>query len=90
MSSSSYILPALDQEFLLGDTTRGIRFMLEYMKAEEHLRDWGIRTTVVAFGSARVKEDDEGKRDRDRMVNWLVAYYNQVETLKKPENPNES
>ncbi len=62
MASQSYVLPALDQEFLLSDSTRGIRFMLEYMKAEEHLRDWGIRTTIVAFGSARVKEDDEGKR----------------------------
>lgn len=61
MASQSYVLPALDQEFLLSDSTRGIRFMLEYMKAEEHLRDWGIRTTIVAFGSARVKEDDEGK-----------------------------
>jgi hypothetical protein len=62
MNSSTYTLPALDQEFLLGDSTRGIRFMLEYMKAEEHLRDWGVRTTIVAFGSARVREDDEGRR----------------------------
>ncbi len=62
MASQSYVLPALDQEFLLGDSTRGIRFMLEYMKAEEHLRDWGIRSTIVAFGSARVKEKDEGSR----------------------------
>ena len=62
MRSSTYTLPALDQEFLLGDSTRGIRFMLEYMKAEEHLRNWGVRTTIVAFGSARVKEDDAGRR----------------------------
>jgi uncharacterized protein (TIGR00730 family) len=62
MNSSTYTLPALDQEFLLGDSTRGIRFMLEYMKAEEHLREWGVRTTIVAFGSARVREDDEGRR----------------------------
>ena len=62
MASQSFTLPTLDQEFLLGDSTRGIRFMLEYMKAEEHLREWGVRTTIVAFGSARVKEDDEGKR----------------------------
>jgi len=62
MASQSFTLPTLDQEFLLGDSTRGIRFMLEYLKAEEHLRAWGIRSTIVAFGSARVKEDDEGKR----------------------------
>ena len=66
MRSSTYTLPALDQEFLLGDSTRGIRFMLEYMKAEEHLRNWGVRTTIVAFGSARVKEDDAGRRGLDQ------------------------
>jgi uncharacterized protein (TIGR00730 family) len=62
LASPSYTLPALDQDFLMGDSARGIRFMLEYMKAEEHLRDWGVRTTIVTFGSARVRETDEGKR----------------------------
>ena len=33
---------------------RGLRFQLEYAKAEELLRAWGIRSTVVVFGSARV------------------------------------
>jgi uncharacterized protein (TIGR00730 family) len=49
----SYKLPALDTEFLLGDSMRGVRFMLEYAKAEEHLRAAGIRSTIVVFGSAR-------------------------------------
>lgn len=55
-TSSAYILPALDQEFLLGDSTRGVRFLLEYEKAEERLRAWGVRSTIVVFGSARVLE----------------------------------
>ena len=50
--------PALDQDFLLGDTTRGVRFQLEYQKAEEYLRKWGVASTVVVFGSARVREGD--------------------------------
>lgn len=53
-ASSAYRMAALDTEFLLGDSTRGLRFMLEYQKAEERLRAWGIRTTIVVFGSARV------------------------------------
>jgi uncharacterized protein (TIGR00730 family) len=52
--SRAYRLAALDPEFLLGDSTRGVRFLLEYTKAEEHLRDWGVASTVVVFGSARV------------------------------------
>jgi uncharacterized protein (TIGR00730 family) len=58
MNSPAYRLAALDQDFLLGDSTRGIRFQLEYMKAEETLRNLGIETTIVAFGSARVREND--------------------------------
>jgi uncharacterized protein (TIGR00730 family) len=55
MKNQAYRLPAMDVEFLLGDSTRGIRFQLEYQKAEENLRNWGVETTVVVFGSARVK-----------------------------------
>ena len=58
MAAAAYRLPALDQEFLLGDSTRGLRFQLEYQKAEEHLRAWGVESTVVVFGSARTREND--------------------------------
>jgi uncharacterized protein (TIGR00730 family) len=58
MAAPAYRLPAADADFILGDSTRGIRFQLEYQKAEEHLRAWGVETTVVVFGSARVKEGE--------------------------------
>jgi uncharacterized protein (TIGR00730 family) len=51
---AAYRLPARDLDFLMGDSMRGVRFLLEYAKAEEHLRNWGVRSTVVVFGSARV------------------------------------
>jgi len=51
--SSSYRLAELDPDFLLGESMRGIRFFLEFAKAEERLRSWGVRSTVVVFGSAR-------------------------------------
>ena len=58
MESSAFRLAAYDQEFLLGDSTRGLRFQLEYQKAEEYLRKWGVESTVVVFGSSRVREAD--------------------------------
>ena len=58
MAAAAYRLPVLDQDFLLGDSTRGLRFQLEYQKAEEYLRAWGVASTVVVFGSARVGEGD--------------------------------
>jgi hypothetical protein len=58
VAAAAYRLPALDQDFLLGDANRGLRFQLEYQKAEQYLRAWGVATTVVVFGSARIKEGD--------------------------------
>ena len=58
MADAAFRLAALDQDFLLGDSTRGLRFQLEYMKAEESLRAQNIESTIVVFGSARVRPED--------------------------------
>src|ERR1700742_4242052 len=53
MNSHAYRLAALDADFLLGDSMRGVRLQIEYEKAEECLRAWSVRSTIVVFGSAR-------------------------------------
>jgi uncharacterized protein (TIGR00730 family) len=63
LASTAYRLAALDPDFLMGDSTRGVRFMLEYAKAEERLRAWGIRTTIVVFGSARILPEGSANPD---------------------------
>jgi uncharacterized protein (TIGR00730 family) len=55
-ASASYRLAYADEEFLTSEETRGIRFQLEYMKAEMRLRERGINSTVVLFGGARIPE----------------------------------
>ncbi|HQV04486.1 MULTISPECIES: LOG family protein [unclassified Novosphingobium] len=57
----SYRLAALDQDFILGDSMRGVRFLLEYEKVEEALRNWGVMSTIVVFGSARVRAGQTGR-----------------------------
>ena len=64
MESPSYRLAALDPDFILGDSTRGLRFALEYQKAEDALRAAKIRSTIVVFGSARFREDGPGMAGR--------------------------
>ena len=54
LRSPSYSLPIEDTDFLLRDEMRAVRFALEYAKAELLLRDWGIRSTIIVFGGARV------------------------------------
>jgi hypothetical protein len=58
----SYTLPAFDQDFIPGDSMRGVRFLLEYAKAEEALRNWSVRSTIVVFGSVRVREKGPGRQ----------------------------
>jgi uncharacterized protein (TIGR00730 family) len=64
LASPSYRVAALDQDFLLSDAQRGVRFMLEYEKAEQALRAWGVRSTIVVYGSARVREDGDARQAR--------------------------
>ncbi|WP_425545502.1 TIGR00730 family Rossman fold protein [Labrys sedimenti] len=60
----AYRLAALDPDFMLGDSTRGVRFQLEYAKAQEGMKAAHIRSTIVVFGSARVSESAPGNRGR--------------------------
>ncbi|HWM81382.1 MAG TPA: LOG family protein [Pseudolabrys sp.] len=58
-ASRSTLLAVEDTEFLLRDEMRAIRFALEYSKAELALRDWGIRSTIIVFGSARIPSPEQ-------------------------------
>ena len=64
MASASYRLAADDRDFLLGDSMRGVRFLLEFSKADEALRLWGVRSTIVVFGSARAREGGPNSQGR--------------------------
>jgi len=55
----SSLLAVEDTQFLLRDEMRPIRFALEYSKAELELRDWGIRSTIIVFGSARIPSPEQ-------------------------------
>jgi len=87
--SKSYTLPVQDTDFLLRDELRGVRFALEYEKAELTLRDAGIRSTIVCFGSARIPAREQAEsemriargtseRRQARRRLRLSAYYEQA------------
>jgi hypothetical protein len=40
--SPAYRLPASDPDFILSGSMQGVRFLLEFAKADERLRLWGI------------------------------------------------
>jgi uncharacterized protein (TIGR00730 family) len=53
----SYRLALFDRDFLLSPAMRGVRLQVECAKADEALRAWGVRSTIVVFGGSRVRED---------------------------------
>jgi uncharacterized protein (TIGR00730 family) len=71
--SPTYRLPASDADFILSDSMQGVRFLLEFAKADERLREWGVRTTIVVLGSARIREangHDGGAHGAAGMAHW--------------------
>jgi len=62
LASPSYRLASKDHDFLMGDSMRGVRFLLEFAKVDEALRAWGVRSTIVVFGSARTQPDGPGRQ----------------------------
>lgn len=59
--SASYRLAFEDLAFLRREDMRSVRFQLEYAKANQLLRDWGIRSTVIVFGSARIPSPEQAE-----------------------------
>jgi uncharacterized protein (TIGR00730 family) len=53
-ASPSYRLAVEDEDFLKSDEMRAMRFAMEFAKVDLALRRWGVRSTVVVFGSARI------------------------------------
>ncbi|MGA8610619.1 MAG: LOG family protein [Xanthobacteraceae bacterium] len=48
---------------------RGVRLQIEYAKAEERLRAWTVRSTIVVFGSARVRQNTSPE-SAGRLAHW--------------------
>lgn len=54
--SPTYRLAFDDRDLMLRDEMRSVRLQLEFTKADLSLRERGITSTVVIFGSARIPE----------------------------------
>lgn len=58
LASPTYRLAYEDADLLGQDDLRPLRLQLELLKPDRTLREQGIRSTVVVFGSARVSSSE--------------------------------
>ncbi len=61
--SDAYELAFQDNGFLLRDELRPVRLQLELLKPELILNEYEVHSTVVIYGSARTKPQDETKKN---------------------------
>ena len=59
----SFLKAFEDLDFLRRDELRPVRLMLELMKADMLQHEAGIRSTIVVFGSARIKEHAQAQAE---------------------------
>ncbi len=67
-NSPSYKLAEDDKEFLKEYETRGVRLELDYLKAELAMKKFGIKSTIVVFGSARILPQEVAKANLDELI----------------------
>ncbi|QKG70440.1 LOG family protein [Erythrobacter mangrovi] len=92
----AYRLAFQDQDFLLREELRPVRFQLELLKPEMLLDEAGVGSTLVVYGSARIPSPEEAEAalerakdlpdDEKRVVESLVAkskYYNESYRLAR-------
>lgn len=62
--SPSYEIAYYDRFFLESHAARGVRIISELEKPEWHLQQYGIRSTVIVFGSARFISREAAEKKR--------------------------
>ena len=76
--SSSYIPADRDTEFLQREELRSLRIGIELLKPELIQREQGIQSTIVVFGSARLKEPAAAKQ---------ALHGAEMEAARTPQDP---
>ncbi len=76
--SSAYRLAFADPDFLYRDELRPVRLQLELLKPELLLTEYGVESTVVLFGGARIPEPAHKDRARTRTLADLSQHYEEA------------
>ncbi|MEM9709285.1 MAG: TIGR00730 family Rossman fold protein [Pseudomonadota bacterium] len=79
----AYRLAFADPDFLCREELRPVRLQLELLKPELMLSEFGIRSTVVLFGGARIPEPTQKDSARTPTLAGLSKYYGEARRFAK-------
>ncbi|WP_074221664.1 TIGR00730 family Rossman fold protein [Rhodovulum sp. ES.010] len=74
----AYRLAFADPEFLWRDELRPVRLQLELLKPELLMREFGIESTIVLFGSARIPEEARRVEAATETLGRYARYYEEA------------
>ncbi len=76
--SPAYRLAFADEDFLCRDELRPVRLQLELLKPEMLMTEYGIKSTVVLFGGARIPSPDKKDSARTETLAGLAVQYEEA------------
>ncbi len=76
--SPAYRLAFNDPDFLCREELRPVRLQLELLKPEMLMEAYGVESTVVLFGGARIPEPANKDKARTRTLAELSKYYDEA------------
>ena len=76
--SPSYALAFADPDFLCREELRPVRLQLELLKPEMLMTEYGIKSTVVLFGGARIPDPVNKDQARTKTLADLSSFYDEA------------
>ncbi len=76
--SPAYRLAFADPDFLCRDELRPVRLQLELLKPEMLMEEYGIESTVVLFGGARIPRPEDRETARTDTLADLSRFYDEA------------
>jgi len=79
----AYRLAFADADFLCREELRPVRLQLELLKPEMLMTEYGIESTVVLFGGARIPSPDKKDTARTQTLADLSQFYDEARTFAR-------
>jgi uncharacterized protein (TIGR00730 family) len=81
--SPAYRLAFADPDFMMRDELRPVRLQLELMKPELMMSEYGVESTVVLFGGARIPDPAHRDRAKTETLAALSCHYDEARRLAR-------